>query len=791
MTDRHRSHALHRSIDAFRRRHPDRLSLNTPRPVGTPAAWFVGPKGENERVLRDLVGRAIGSNLAARRAYQPDDPLMAPAFLFAEDGPPPEDEDEARLQTAYRNAVALIGDRLDEMLAHLRASIPLSSYRNQSHMYWDTTLPAVVGHFAGLLYNQNNVATEASPVTTLLEMAVCDDICRMLGFRDPETESDLPRPWGHITCDGSVANAESIWAARNLKYLPLALADAIRHDPALAGAKSATVALLDGTRRRLLDLDIWEMLNLPVDAAVGLSARLTSACGVSADAVAAALSGRTIADLGMIEFARRFLPDVPAPVILAPATAHYSWPKGASLVGLGRTSVLPVRVDLDGRMDTVDLRRHLDRCLAEKRPVLEVVAVMGTTEESAVDPLADIADIRDEYRQMGLEFTLHADAAWGGYFAAMLRPSKLETEIRARGLQGTAEEARLLSRHLGVQASHDGADERPDLDDVFFAHDLGMGPGLMLGDYVTRHYEAFPRADTITVDPHKAGFVPYAAGALAYRNGGMRQVVAFEAPVVFHGGTVPSVGVYGIEGSKPGAAAAAVYLSHAVIPADRTGYGRLLAKCMFNSKRFYAALLAAFGPEEEITLTPFQRLPAEKAGGTPAEIEAERQRIARQIVPVADDALVEKLLDDPELMELFRQIGSDQTICAYTLNFRTGDGLNTDLGLMNALNDAVFQALSIQEFGGDAVPTAPLFVTASEFEPGTYGQDFVDTYARRCGVTPEPGVSVKFLVSTQQNPFMTSTSEGDMCPTLAAALKRTALSAAAELRRRHGLPDPA
>lgn len=238
LSGRHRSHALHQSIDAFRRRHPDRLSLNKPMPVGTPAAWFVGPKGENERVLRDLVGRAIDSNLAARRAYQPDDPLMAPAFLFEEDGPAPDDEDEARLQTAYRNAVALVGERLDEMLAHLRASIPLSSYRNQSHMYWDTTLPAVVGHFAGLLYNQNNVATEASPVTTLLEMAVCDDICRMLGFRDPETASHLPRPWGHITCDGSVANAESIWAARNLKYLPLALADAIRHDPGLAEAKS-------------------------------------------------------------------------------------------------------------------------------------------------------------------------------------------------------------------------------------------------------------------------------------------------------------------------------------------------------------------------------------------------------------------------------------------------------------------------------------------------------------------------------------------------------------------------
>lgn len=779
MTDRHRSHDLHRSMDAFRRRHPDKLSLDRVVPVGTPSAWFLGPKGENEAVLRQMIEHAISSHLEARRAYAPDDPRMAPDAVFARDN------------DARRNAIGLLHARLDEVLAHLRGSIPLSSYRNQSHMYWDTTLPAVIGHFVGLLYNQNNVAAEASPVTTLLEMSVCDDLCRMLGFRNPEEESDLPRPWGHITCDGSVANAESIWAARNLKYLPVTLADAVRHDDRLKAARGVTLRTLDGRRRRLLDLGTWDLLNLPVDEAIGLSERIAATGGIPSDTIAAAMEGRTVADMGMMDFARRFLPDTPAPVILAPATAHYSWPKGASLVGLGRTSVLPVRVDLDGRMDTADLRRHLDRCLAEKRPVLEVVAVLGTTEESAVDPLSEIADIRDEYREMGLEFTLHADGAWGGYFAAMLRPSALEREIEARGLRGTDEEARLLSRYLGVQEAHEGSEARPDLDDVFFAHDAGMGPGMMLGDYVTRQYEAFPRCDTITVDPHKAGFVPYAAGALVYRNGAMREVVTFTAPVVFHGGTVPTVGVYGIEGSKPGAAAAAVYLSHAVIPADQAGYGRLLAKCMFNSKRFFCALMAAFGPEDAVTLTPFQRLPAERDGGTAAEIEEQRQLIARQIAPVADDALVEKLLHDGELMTLFRRLGSDQTICAYTLNFRTGDGLNRDLELMNELNETLFKRLSVQEFGGDKVPSAPLFVTASSFEPSTYGQDFVDDFATRCGAAPVPGLPVQFLVSTQQNPFMTSTQKGDRTPELADTLKRTALQVAGDLRRRHGLPEPA
>ena len=775
MTERHRSQNLHESIDAFRRRNPDKLSLNRPVPVGTPAAWFLGPKGENEDILRRMILLALSSNIEARKAFHEEDPRMAPDFVFS-------DKNEA-----YTRSMGLIEERVTEVLGFLHSSIPLSSIRNQSHMYWDTTLPAVVGYFVGLLYNQNNVATEASPVTTLLEMAVCDDICRMLGFRDPEVDSDLPRPWAHITCDGSVANAESIWAARNLKFHALSLVDAIRHDPALASARNVTVGTLDGGRKRLLDLSSWELLNLPMDEAIELSTRVTRTAGIDAEVLKAALSERTIADLGMIEFSRRFMPDTPAPVILAPATAHYSWPKGASLVGLGRTSVLPVRVDLNGRMDTVDLRRHLDACLAKKQPVIEVVAVIGTTEEGSVDPLSDIADIRDEYRQMGLEFSLHADAAWGGYFASMLRPSKLELDIEARGLKGTDEEARLMARAFGVQEAFEGADERPDLDDLYFSHGLGMSPGMMLGDYATRQYEAFERCDTITVDPHKAGFIPYAAGSLAYRNGAMRDIVAFTAPVVFHGGTVPSVGVYGIEGSKPGAAAAAVYLSHSVIPADHTGYGQLLAKCMFNSKRFYCALMAAFGAEDDVTLTPFQRLPAEQDGRSADEIEMQRQIIARQIVPVADDPLIEKLLQDPELMDLFQRLGSDQTICAYTINFRTAEGINRDLGLMNELNDMLFQAMSVQEFCEGKYPRNPLLVTTSEFEPETYGQDFVDHYVSRCGADPVPGQAVKFLTSTQQNPFMTSTADGDMTPFLARTLKETAQSLAADLRQKYGL----
>lgn len=47
-----------------------------------------------------------------------------------------------------------------------------------------------------MMYNPNNVATEASPFTTEKERDVGRDLCVMLGYRYEGNVS----PWGHITC---------------------------------------------------------------------------------------------------------------------------------------------------------------------------------------------------------------------------------------------------------------------------------------------------------------------------------------------------------------------------------------------------------------------------------------------------------------------------------------------------------------------------------------------------------------------------------------------------------------
>lgn len=140
----------------------------------------------------------------------------------------------------------------------------------------------MLGYFTAMLYNQNNVAAEASAVTTVIEMEVADDLCTMLRFPShfpihkpepsristpipastqavmdaspsssssvsrlskerssqvlkkfmekhkdapkrvraiPPTTVPEPYAWGHLASCGSVSNFEAAWAARSMENL--------------------------------------------------------------------------------------------------------------------------------------------------------------------------------------------------------------------------------------------------------------------------------------------------------------------------------------------------------------------------------------------------------------------------------------------------------------------------------------------------------------------------------------------------------------------------------------------
>ncbi|MCB8599895.1 tyrosine decarboxylase, partial [Blautia sp. DFI.9.9] len=64
------------------------------------------------------------------------------------------------------------------------------------------------------LWNGNNVAYESSPGTSQMEEQVGKDFAALNGYKEG---------WGHISADGSLANMEGLWYARNVKSLPLAM----------------------------------------------------------------------------------------------------------------------------------------------------------------------------------------------------------------------------------------------------------------------------------------------------------------------------------------------------------------------------------------------------------------------------------------------------------------------------------------------------------------------------------------------------------------------------------------
>lgn len=365
-----------------------------------------------------------------------------------------------------------------------------------------------------------------------------------------------------------------------------------------------------------------------------------------------------------------------------------------------------------------------------QRPVYTVVSVIGSTEESAVDPLKGVLELRHRLHKTGLSFTVHADAAWGGYFAAILRPDE---EPRAKDLAS------------------------------------GLVPESGMSRYVTSQFSALGRADSITVDPHKSGYVPYPAGALWYRHSAMRDMVRFKAPYIVHRDAEPTVGIYGLEGSKPGAAVAAVYLSHKVIRPTRSGYGQIHRKALFNCKRFYARLLTMGGPGERFVVVPVPRLPAEVAGG---DVELEhrfiRDRIARRSL--------DELLSDPEAMALLPELGPDQNILTYAVNFRHPDGtMNTSLEQANRLNRAVYDLLSIKS--GDDIYSYRMIVSTTDFDEAQYGQAFIDDYKRRLGVGGSAGSTVTVLRSTTMAPWILKTAEGSFLDILELELRDAILKA--------------
>jgi len=512
------------------------------------ASIFLGPKGENAEVFERLLLEAVRDHVFWRRNFHPED-----GFLVRERGKRSEE---------YQRSLSILSEELLGLLGELKAGVPFFSPRYIGHMNSDLTMASLIGYFATMLYNPNNVAAEASPVTTRMELEVAAQLAAMVGY-GAETH------WGHLTSGGTVANFETMWAARNVKYLPVA----IRWAAEELGVADLEVELPDGDRSLVGELDLWRLLNIEYEAVLDLADNLEERCGDPERALEA-MGRHSLATLGYQEYGRRlsaaFGETFPDAVVLVPSTAHYSWEKICHALGIGSQQLVKIPVDRQFRMDTGALEETVRRLADERHCVVSCVAVLGTTEESAVDRVDLIADVRRRAAlEYGLAFPLHVDAAWGGYAISLTR----DPEGNRRSFEAALADA---------------------------------APESWPREGVYKALCAVERTDSITIDPHKLGFVPYPAGAVLFRDRRVRHLLSVDAPYLFHRGVSEwgTLGRFIFEGSKPGAAAAGVWMSHKVLPLDSTGYGRLICETSRGALALYRRLEAGDWDPFRMVLLP-------------------------------------------------------------------------------------------------------------------------------------------------------------------------------------------
>lgn len=484
-------------------------------------ACFLGPYGENDELLERLVVEFMRDHVHWRRNFHPEDPPAIPT--------------SAAMHPHYQDFVARMRRELHQLSAALKRSLPSHSPRYIGHMMSDLLIPGLAAYILALPYNPNNVTEEASPVTLRLEMQVGLQLARLFGW--PDDPAQLDCAFGHLTSGGTLANFQGLRLALALKAFPVAL-------------RAAGVSGLN------VPEDDWAAFNLSPSAGIELFGqwqRWLAHCAPSDRRKwREKLQAERIEYLGLTSFFSRH-PELRPPQVLAPITAHYSWSKGLKMLGLGRDQLhlLPTR---GMRLDASALEEALDENLRKRQPVLMAVGVLGTTEYGTIDPIDAIVAARERSVANGMGFSVHVDAAWGGYLATLFR--KPDGSLRSLS------EVRREYTDFPQEAVHSA-------------------------------FAALADVDSITVDPHKLGYLPYGAGAFVCRDHRGMGLLAEEADYIFRDGDADSyIGRYRHlgqvipEGSKSGAMAAAVYVSHRVLPLDHANFGQIQRHTVLAAEAF-------------------------------------------------------------------------------------------------------------------------------------------------------------------------------------------------------------
>ncbi|HWU43781.1 MAG TPA: pyridoxal-dependent decarboxylase, partial [Bdellovibrio sp.] len=222
------------------------------------------------------------------------------------------------------------------------------------------------------------------------------------------------------------------------------------------------------------------------------------------------------------------------PAILVPNSKHYSWMKGISLLGFGDQAFVPVELDEQGVLDINSLQQQIEKSLKEDTPLMMIVSVAGTTELGQCDPIEQICEILSNLQQTRrLHIWHHVDAAYGGYFCSLLDNGESE----------------VLDKNL--------------------AHS----------------FAAIRKTDSVTIDPHKLGYVPYACGAFIVPDEIHYRVSAFDAKYIQSPNKNVDRWMKTLEGSRSASGAAATWMTAKTIGFNPDGYGKILNRAILARRQ--------------------------------------------------------------------------------------------------------------------------------------------------------------------------------------------------------------
>lgn len=267
--------------------------------------------------------------------------------------------------------------------------------------------------------------------------------------------------------------------------------------------------------------------------------------------------------------------------------------KSLGLLGLGEEAALKIALDADLRMDLNDLERVLNQ-LDHNDLLLAVVGVYGSTEEGAIDDFEALDQLREKREKAGLgSFWLHADACYGGYALSLLAQNDSACEKEPKS-EAEMEPAAALQTFLQSVAKQ----PRPAATKGI----LGLEP-LSLSALAER-LTGFVSGRLHLTRSAQTGLFALSCGSVAYRDYRSREFIRCEAPYL-NSETVsetpdlntPYPGKYTLEGSRPGATSAAIWLAHQTVPLNRQGHGRLVAGTVVSTVYLQEVLKAVIAQE--------------------------------------------------------------------------------------------------------------------------------------------------------------------------------------------------